>query len=142
MAGTARKTTGTGRGPRKAAPATPKELEGFYDRVSKVDPDTDLDFVSAPEGEEEVRTEKLYSLDGVEYRIPVEFGPHMALVFIDAAEAGELVAVGRVLKDIIGPAGWKALVGFKGLKPEQLSTVLDKVLVKVMGSVEEALKNS
>lgn len=126
---------------RKRAPEVPPELVNFYNAGQEV-ADDDLDFVSDDADTEEVETEKLFSLDGVEYRIPVEFGPHLAMVFIDSAEDGEWVAVGRVLKTIIGADGWKALVDFEGLKTPQLKAVLGKVMIKVMGALDEAAKNS
>lgn len=126
---------------RKRAPEVPPELVNFYNAGQEAAGD-DLDFVSDGGDEEEVETEKLFSLDGVEYRIPVSFGPHLALVFIDSAEDGEWVAVGRVLKTIIGDDGWRALVDFKGLTTPQLKGVLGKVMVKVMGALDEAAKNS
>jgi hypothetical protein len=134
-----RKTTG-GPAARKKAPAVPPEIANFYNTVPAAENIGDLDFTS--DADEEIETEKLFSLDGVEYRIPVEFGPHLAMIFIDSAEEGELVAIARVLRDIIGPDGWRALTGFKGLKPEQLKAVLDRVMIKVMGTIEETLKNS
>jgi hypothetical protein len=90
----------------------------------------------------EVDTEKLFSIDGVEYHVPVEFTPHLALVFLDAAtDDNQWIAVGRLLKSVIGAEGWQALVGFKGLRPEDLEAVLNRVMVKVMGALEGVTKN-
>jgi len=148
---TAGKTTSTPRRApvKKAAPArrhtalddVPPELRNFYETAKAAPtPDGDLDFHTGDA--DPVETEKLFSLDGVEYRVPVEFTPHLAMVFLDAAtHDSEWVAVGRLLKSVIGDDGWKALVGFKGLRPEDLQAVLNKVMVKVMGALEGVAKN-
>lgn len=128
--------------PRKAtagrAPAVPPELRDFYDRIGD-DDEVSVDLVTEPD--EEVETEKLFSIDGREYRIPVEFGPHLGLIYVDSAEKGMDIALGRVLKMAIGEDGWRALVGHKSLTAPQLRTILNRVMVKVMGALEAAAKN-
>jgi hypothetical protein len=125
---------------RTALDDAPAELRDFYETAKAADTDGDLDFRS--DQVVEVDTEKLFSIDGVEYRVPVEFTPHLALVFLDAAtDENQWVAIGRLLKSVIGAAGWQALIGFEGLQPEQLQAVLNRVMVKVMGALEGITKN-
>lgn len=103
--------------------------------------DTDFDFdTSAPVAE--VPMERLFSIDGVPYYIPVEFPPAYAIVFLDALSsgAGEHVAVSRILKLAIGQ-GWDALVRLAEQRPDlinpaQFSALMEKVMRKAMGAVD------
>lgn len=84
--------------------------------------------------------ERLFSIDGVPYHIPVEFPPGYSIVYLDALDEGRDVAVGRVLKLAIGQ-GWAALRELAMARPDlitpaQLNAIMEKVLRKVMGTLE------
>jgi hypothetical protein len=130
-------------------PDMPPELRDMYGppKLSRArgtgttgsEPEVSFDFdTSAPAAE--VPMERLFSIDGVPYFIPVEFPPSYAIVFLDALDEGRDIAVGRVLKLATGE-GWKALVDLAARRPDlipmaQFSALMEKVMLKVMGAVE------
>jgi len=129
----------------------PTELRDFYapPKLSKargagttgpVDTD-DLDFdTSVPDAE--MPMERLFSIDGVAYFIPVEFPVGYSMIYLDALDEGRDIAVGRVLKLAVGK-GWTALVDLARERPQlitpaHLARIMDIVLNKIMGTIEEA----
>jgi hypothetical protein len=85
--------------------------------------------------------ERLFSIDGVPYYIPVEYPPSYAIVYLDALDEGRDVAVGRVIKLAVGE-GWRALVELSTKRPDlippaQFTALMQKVMNKVMGAVED-----
>lgn len=120
----------------------PAELRGFYDQVEAIAVDTadvslDMRTLTPQERERTQRREKLFSIDGVEHTIPVEFGPQLSLVFIDSiGQVGEDVALGRVLRAAMGKASWEALVAYEDLTGAQLKKILGITMEKIMGAVE------
>jgi hypothetical protein len=130
----------------------PAELRGFYDnsppQLSRArgagttgPAGSDLDFDTTME-DEPVPMEKLFSIDGEPYFIPVEFPVGYSIIYMDALDEGRDIAIGRVLKLAMGEA-WTRLVELAtkrpGLvRPEHLSRIMGVVLQKIMGTIEEA----
>lgn len=101
----------------------------------------ELDFdTSKPVAEQPM--EKLFSIDGKQYFIPVEFPVGYSIVYLDALDEGRDIAVGRALKLAVGPA-WEQLRTLARerpdlIKPHHLQRIMDIVLNKIMGTLEEA----
>lgn len=119
----------------------PAELRHLYDADRrKDDEEVSLDLTSQPaEDEEEVPMDKLFSVDGVDYLIPVEFGPSVGVIYIDRLSEGEDVALGAILKMVIGKEGWAALVKLaedNRITGPQFKAILKKVNERTMGAVE------
>jgi hypothetical protein len=109
--------------------------------VAAVDDGDDLNFDTSTPAPE-IPMERLFAIDGVPYYVPVEYPPSYAIVYLDGLEEGRDIAVARVLKLAVGE-GWKALRDLAErrpdlISPEQFSKLMNKVLTKVMGVVEEA----
>lgn len=126
----------------------PAELRDFYARPNLEATDDDeasLDFdTSAPAAK--VPTEKLFSIDGVEYRIPAYFPPGFALIYLNALDEGRDIAVGRALKRAIGATGWAALVTLAEERPDlltpgQFKRLMGIVMRKIMGTIEDSEGN-
>lgn len=127
---------------RVAEENVPAELRNLYDADRRKDEeDVSLDLTTeAGEDEEPVETEKLFSVDGVEYRIPVEFGPGVGLLYLDRISEGRDVALGQILKTVIGEQGWKALLRLAELNrinAAQLKAIMKKVNDRTLGAVED-----
>ena len=118
----------------------PAELRNLYDADRKATEDVSLDLTSeATEDEAPVETEKLFSVDGVEYRIPVEFGPGIGLIYLNRIDEGRDVALGGILKTVIGKEGWAALMKLaesNRITGPQLKAIMKKVNDRTMGAVE------
>lgn len=142
MATTAQKTIkATTKTRRVQEEQVPAELRGLYDADRKKgSEEVSLDFTSeATEDEPEVEKDKLFGLDGVDYMIPVHFGPGVGLIYLDRIEEGRDVALGSVLKTVIGVEGWGALMKLAALDRislEQLRAIISKVQERTMGAVE------
>lgn len=87
-----------------------------------------------------VPLEPLFYLDGVEYGIPKEFPPALALLYLDGLDEGRDIAIARVLKVAVGTAGWSALMQYVraggAVGEEALAAMLEHVLKKVLGIIE------
>lgn len=130
-------TKNTRRVPQEQVPA---ELRGLYkDDVAAEE--ASLDFTTeATDNEPEVETEKLFSVDGKEYRIPVRFGPGVGLIYLDLIDQGRDVALGAILKSVIGKDGWSALMQLardNRISVAQFKGIITKVQERTMGAVEE-----
>ena len=146
----ARTTRGPVALPAADDPDMPPELRDMYGppKLGKArgagtigsDDDVSFDFdTSTPAAE--VPMERLFSIDGVPYYIPVEYPPSYAIVYLDALDEGRDVAVGRVIKLAVGE-GWRALVELSTKRPDlippaQFTALMQKVMNKVMGAVED-----
>lgn len=123
----------------------PAELRGFYDapvlsRGAKGAAEVEsLDFATPTlEQRNAVPMEKLFSIDGTDYFIPVEFGPGMGLIYLDGVAEGRDVALGRVLKKALGDTAWNALVAYAPyITGAQMEHLLDVTLRKTLGALEE-----
>jgi len=108
--------------------------------TTTADPDDDLDFDTSTPAPA-IPMERLFAIDGMPYFIPVEFPPGYSIVYLDALDEGRDVAVGRVLKLAIGQ-GWTALKDLAVerpdlITPQQLQGIMNKVLKKIMGTLED-----
>lgn len=117
----------------------PAELRGMYDRDNR-DEEVSLDFTSETtedEGPEERET--LFTVDGVAYTIPVEFGPGVGLIYLDRISEGRDVALGEILKTVIGTKGWAALMVLaekNRITGAQFRAIMKKVSDRTMGAME------
>ena len=146
----------------RAVPAdpddVPEELRGFYGDGPAPGPnraarraahragvvDESLDFTTEEADEvADVPLEKLFSIDGKDYYIPVTFPPGVGLVYLHGVEEGRDIALGRCLKLVLGEKSWNELQAFVmstkggGITRGQMGHLLDKVLTKVMGALED-----
>lgn len=81
--------------------------------------------------------EGLFSIDGVEYTIPVRFGANVGLQFARLTMLrGSDIAVSWALETALGEAGHAALMAYDELKPEQLNKVLEVVLPRIASGME------
>lgn len=125
----------------------PAELLGMYsDDRPKADAEAvSLDFTSEPSPDEEPEArEKLFGVDGVDYTIPVEFGPGVALVYLNRLSEGQDIALGAVLKAVMGPKGWAALMKLaenNRISMAQMQEIMRKVQSRTMGAIEDTGKN-
>lgn len=126
----------------------PPELANLYGppqigRLGGAD-DVSLDF-NTPDADAvaEVPLEKLFSINGKDYFIPVEFPPGVSIAYLHGVEEGRDVALGRCLKTVIGEKGWNELAAFVtannggGITRAQMGRLLNVVMTKVMGSLED-----
>lgn len=152
MAGTAvTKRTGRGAAKKVAEPGLPPELADMYGppKLSRSrgagttgeveELSFDFDTSAKPEP---IEMEKLFSIDGVEYFIPIVFPPAYSVVYLDAVQRGRDVAAGEILRLATGNKGWNALVSLARerpdlIQPEQLNGIINRILEKVMDSLEE-----
>jgi hypothetical protein len=78
----------------------------------------------------------LFAIDGVEYTIPKHIDAGLLLRFLDDSASGETAAIKSLLKELIGDEGYKALINFKGLAPEELAQLMEDINTYAMGQVE------
>lgn len=137
----------TTRGKRVVRAPEPAELVDFYGppRLAASTADgVSLDFTTPDQAAiAKVPLEKLFSINGKDYFIPVEFPPGVSIAYLHGVEEGRDVALGRCLKAVIGEKGWNELAAFVaatnggGITRDQMRRLLDTVMTKVMGSLEE-----
>jgi hypothetical protein len=138
---TSKATTRTRQVPDDKVPA---ELRNMY-RDERESEEVSLDFTTeAGDNEPEEEREKLFSVDGVDYTIPVRFGPGVGVVYLDRLSQGRDVALGGVLKTVMGEEGWAAFLKLAELNRitlPQLRAILEKVNERTMGAMEDAEGN-
>lgn len=134
---TIKATTKTRRVPEDQVPA---ELRNLYKDDAAEAAEASLDFTSAVDPDAPpVEMEKLFSVDGVDYMIPKEFGPSIALVYLDVIDKGRDMALAIILRTTIGKEGWAALMDLADKKKvtlPQVKALMEKVNVKIMGALE------
>jgi hypothetical protein len=122
----------------------PAELRGMY-RDEAPEEDVSLELVStkaAAAAGLAAPMEKLFSVDGADYHIPVEFPPGVALMYLDRIEEGRDVATGAILKHVIGSKGWAALLTAADvMSREQVRKLMAIVTEKIMGAMEDVEGN-
>ncbi len=137
----AKATTRTRQVPEEKVPA---ELRGFYSD-KRASESVSLNFTTAPTEEEEpVELEELFSIDGKPYMIPVEFGPGVGLIYLDRIAEGRDVALGEVLKAVIGDEGWQGLLKLAKLNRislAQLQKIIETVNERTLGAMEASEGN-
>lgn len=126
---------------RVAEENVPAELRNLYDRGA-AEEEVSLDFTTranADEDEPEEERDELFSIDGVSYTIPVQFGPGVGLIYLDRLDEGRDIALGAILKTVIGKEGWEALMRVAAenrITGPQFKAILKKVNDRTMGAVE------
>lgn len=129
-------TKNTRRVPEEQVPA---ELRNMY--RDERDDDVSLDLTTeATDDEPDVPRDKLFSVDGVDYTIPVQFGPGVGLIYLDLIDQGRDVALGAILKTVIGREGWRALMKLAELNRitgAQFKAIITKVNERTLGAVED-----
>lgn len=126
----------------RAVPAerVPAELRDMYkDEVADAAA-ASLDFSSTADPDAPpVEMEKLFSIDGKDYMIPKEFGPSIAILYLDVIDKGRDIALALIMRGVIGPEGWTALVELAAQKKitfPQVKALMEIVNVKTMGALE------
>lgn len=118
----------------------PAELRGLYDPDRRSVEGVSLALTTeATEDEEPEERDELFSVDGTSYTIPVEFGPGVGLIYLDRISEGRDVALGEILKTVIGKDGWRALLKLAELNRisgPQFKAIMAKVQARTMGAVE------
>jgi hypothetical protein len=136
-------TTRTRRVPAEQVPA---ELRGMYESETTDAEEVSLDFDSAEGTIEPVERENLFKHKGVWYTIPKEFGPGVGLVYLDRVSngGGRDEALGTILKTVIGPKGWAALLELAAedkISLAQMKAIMVKVNDRTMGALEDTEGN-
>lgn len=121
----------------------PAELRNLY-RSSNPE-EVSLDLSTAPtEDEEPEERERLFTVDGKEYTIPVVFGPGVGLLYLDRIGEGRDVALGEILKTVVGEEGWQALLKLARLNRismAQMQAIMSKVMERTLGALEASEGN-
>lgn len=129
-------TTRTRRVPDDKVPA---ELRDMYKDGAEEGP-VSLNFSSADNPDAEpAEMETLFTVDGVEYQIPKEFGPSIALIYLDVIDKGRDTALALIMRSTIGKEGWAALMELadkKKITLPQVKALMEIVNVKIMGALE------
>lgn len=125
----------------------PAELLNMYkDDVAPEVANASLAFTTVATGDEpEEERDELFSVDGKVYTIPVEFGPGIGLIYLDRIGEGRDVALGGILKAVIGEDGWAALLMLAAknrINADQFKALVQKVQDRTMGAVEKMEGNS
>jgi hypothetical protein len=136
---TASKTIKATRSTRRVAEeSVPAELRHLYRESNPEEVSLDLT-TEATEDEEPEERERLFTVDGKEYTIPVTFGPGVGLLYLDRIGEGRDVALGEILKTVIGEDGWQALLKLARLNRisvAQMQTIMGKVMERTLGALE------
>lgn len=117
----------------------PAELRNMYDGGKNAD-EVSLDFDANEANDEPEERDELFRSKGVSYTIPVEFGPGIGLLYLNRIDEGRDVALGYILKTVIGKAGWAALMELaeaNRITAPQMKAILKKVNDRTMGAVED-----
>ena len=121
-----------------AKEAVPAELRGMYD-ADKAE-DVSLDFDASEADNEPEERDELFRSKGVSYTIPVHFGPGVGLLYLHRIDEGRDVALGYILKTVIGKEGWAALMALaeeNRITGPQFKAIIKKVNERTMGAVED-----
>lgn len=123
----------------------PAELRDFYEQET-APPEGEVSLAFSTTGDdtevESEEREELFSVDGRSYTIPKKFGAGVALIYLDLVDRGSDAAVGAILKTVIGPEGWRALLKVQDkIDVSQMRKIMTIVQEKLMGIVEEVQGN-
>lgn len=95
-----------------------------------------IEFKSA--SADEVELVDLFSIDGKVYQVPAKPRLNVALRYLDEMRRrGEIFAGMKLLEDLLGDEGFKALMEYDGLTSENLNAVLKVASELALGSLEE-----
>lgn len=125
----------------------PAELRGLYNADKATAEEVSLDFDAPQEDAPEVELENLFKAEGVWYTIPKEFSPSVGLIYLDriSSGGGRDEALGAILKAVIGPEGWAALMKLaieNKINMAQMKAIISKVNNRTMGALEDTEGNS
>jgi hypothetical protein len=87
----------------------------------------------------EAKREPLFSIDGIEYTIPVEdeVPPALGLEGLELARTyGQAYAEAWLAEMMLGPAGWRALRQCPDIRPSQMQAILRIMRTRAMGYLE------
>lgn len=85
---------------------------------------------------------ELFRLDGKTYSMPAVISANRLLGFMqELRTSGQEAAAVGLLIDCIGQAGYRKLLAYKGLRPEDLKAIFDTVGRAAMGAMEEMTGN-
>lgn len=94
----------------------------------------------APESPAE--REPLFYVDGVEFTIPKEVPPVLAVQYLRNLRGGSAeVALSKVFDELIGKEGVNALARVRNLRKSELAQIMGVIQEKVMGVLEDAQGN-
>jgi hypothetical protein len=83
------------------------------------------------------KTEVLFSIDGVDYSIPVKFGANVALQFARVVlQRGRDEAVAWALEKALGADGCAALMAFDDLEADDLHKITTVILERMAAGME------
>lgn len=97
-----------------------------------------IELVSSSTPDERPVMVDLFSIDGVVYSVPASVRANQGLKFLWLAKTkDEQTAAIMMLEELIGEAGFHALMNYKDLKPENLEQILNAVVKILLGAIEE-----
>jgi hypothetical protein len=132
----------------RAVPAeqVPAELRNLYKDEAVEEAAASLKFSTTDDpNAEPVEMETLFWVDDTEYKIPKEFGPSIALMYLDVIDKGRDMALALIMRGVIGPEGWSALMDLaakKKINMAQVKALMEVVNTKTMGAMEAMEGNS
>lgn len=103
-----------------------------------------LEFTTDGNPSEQTAEERieLFKVDGKPYYMPARVGMEIGLRYMKAMRTQDQMTVTGVLfEEVIGTEAYDALCGVKGLRAEDLKTLMDGVMGIVMGQLEDATGN-
>lgn len=140
---TIKATTRTRRVPEEQVPA---ELRDLYKDEAAEEAAASLRFSTADDPDAEpVEMEELFWVDDKAYMIPKEFGPSIAIMYLDVVDKGRDMALALIMRGVIGPEGWAALLDLaarKKISMAQVKALMEIVNKKTMGALEAMEGNS
>lgn len=140
---TIKATTRTRRVPEEQVPA---ELRNLYKDEAADEAAASLRFSTADDPDAEpIEMETLFWVDDTEYKIPKEFGPSIAIMYLDVIDKGRDMALALIMRGVIGPEGWAALMDLaakKKISMAQVKALMEVVNTKTMGAMEAMEGNS
>lgn len=92
--------------------------------------------------EQEVEKEEFFSIDGVMYYIPVECPPYLAMYYLNQLRDGSSDrATLKVMDEMIGQKGVRALAKCKTMTPPQLKQIIGILQEKIYDVMEQTTGN-
>lgn len=94
--------------------------------------------IGAPDDAEEVAPVHIFSIGETDYYMPGEVPASLALQVLEVTELdGQQAAVSYALRTVLGDDGFDALKNHPTLKRKELSAVMDIVMARVMGALDD-----
>ncbi len=118
----------------------PAELRNLYKDEAADAAAASLKFSTADDPDADPdELEVLFWVDDKAYMIPKEFGPSIALMYLDVVDKGRDMALALIMRGVIGPEGWAALMDLaakKKVSMPQVKALMEIVQTKTMGAIE------